>query len=143
MSCISQNFTGQSSGHWTVQDTYPVDVHPLKSSRHPVDYQWVPANIRDVAVQNIKVVSLWVINSGKIMENMENILFAFIDHHLYIQSILAFLSLFTGSSQSVLSTSEALVFLYVFKSKCMKKQSKTKQKNNSCCRSVEIVLLHF
>jgi hypothetical protein len=110
-----------------------------------VDYQWVPANIRFVAVQNIKVVSFGVINSGQIMENMENILFAFIDHHLYIQSMLASLSLFTGSSQNVLSTSEVLVFLYVFKSKCMKKQSKAKQnkKNNICWKSVEIVLLHF
>jgi hypothetical protein len=44
---------------------YPVDVHPLKSSGHPVDYQWVPANIRDVAVQNVEVVSLGVINSEK------------------------------------------------------------------------------
>jgi hypothetical protein len=124
MSCVSQNFTGLSSVCWTVQDTYPVDVHPLKSSRHPVDYQWVPANIRDVAVQNIKVVSLSVINSGKIMENMENMIFVFIDHHLYIQAILASLSLFTGSSQNVLSTSEVLV-------------------DNSGCKSVEIVLLHF
>jgi hypothetical protein len=131
MACIGQSFTGLSSGHWTVQDTYPVDVHPLKSSRHPVDYQWVPANIRDVAVKNVEVVSLSVINSGKIMENMENIIFAFIDHHLHIQSILTFLSLFTGSSQNALSTSEALVFLYVFKSRCMEKQNKAKQKDKS------------
>jgi uncharacterized membrane protein len=87
--------------------------------------------------KNIKVVSLCVINSGKIMENMENIIFAFIDHHLYIHSILAFLRLFTGSSQNVLSTSEAL---YVFKSKCIEKQNKAKQKDNPCCKSVEIVL---
>jgi hypothetical protein len=33
------NVLYQPKFHWIVQDTYPVNVHPLKSSRHPVDYQ--------------------------------------------------------------------------------------------------------